>query len=217
MSSRSGSVARTKSTVHKDSSSRSVSRRASRDSTDTFGIRGAGASWQASFGMALNERDLLFSVRREPVAWRLVFQVAHDVFDKGFTVEEIAEKPDPNWSREVSKVLDDLNAKAVYTQMSVFERLFGWAIAAVTYLDWGQSVSEPVSNPKEIRIVYYQTSPCRSVAWSARCRFGLAQQRIGEVLRCFITAVLSLARSARSSLSCAERSSVALSFTTIRL
>jgi len=80
MSSRSGSVARTKSAVHKDSSSRSVSRRAGRDSTDTFGIRGAGASWQASFGMALNERDLLFSVRREPVAWRLVFQVAHMAF-----------------------------------------------------------------------------------------------------------------------------------------
>jgi len=80
MSSRSGSVARTKSAVHKDSSSRSVSRRAGRDSTDTFGIRGAGASWQASFGMALNERDLLFAVRREPVAWRLVFQVAHMAF-----------------------------------------------------------------------------------------------------------------------------------------
>jgi len=126
-------------------------RRANRDLPDTFGIRGAGASWQASFGMALNERDLLFSVRREPVAWRVVFQVAHDIFDKGFTVEEIAEKPDPNWSREVSKVLDDLNAKAVYTQMSVFERLFGWAIVAITYVDRGKDVSAPVTSPKEIR------------------------------------------------------------------
>jgi len=126
-------------------------RRASRDLSDTFGVRGAGASWQTSFGMALNERDLLVAVHREPVAWRVVFQVAHDIFDKGFTVEEIAEKPDPNWSREVSKVLDDLNAKAVYTQMSVFERLFGWAIIAMSFVDRGKDVSAPVTSPKEIR------------------------------------------------------------------
>jgi hypothetical protein len=122
-----------------------------RDLVDQYGVRGAGASWQADFGMALNERDLLFAVKREPVAWRVVFQVAHDIFDKGFTVEEIAEKPDPNWSREVSKVLDDLNAKSVYTQMSVFERLFGWAIVAITYVDRGKDVSAPVTSPKEIR------------------------------------------------------------------
>jgi hypothetical protein len=30
--------------------------------------------------MALNERDLLFAVKREPVAWRLVFQAAHMAF-----------------------------------------------------------------------------------------------------------------------------------------
>ena len=118
---------------------------------DTYGIRGAGASWQADFGMALNERDLLFSVRREPVAWRLVFGVAHDVWDKGFTVEEIAEKPDPKWSREVSQVLDGLNAKAGFTQMTVFERLFGWSILAKTYVDRGKDVSAPVTSPKEIR------------------------------------------------------------------
>jgi hypothetical protein len=126
-------------------------RRANRDLSDTFGVRGAGATWQASFGMALNERDLLFAVRREPVAWRLVFGVAHDIWDKGFTVEEVAEKPDLNWSREVSKVLDDLNAKANFTQMSIFERLFGWSIVAITYVDRGTNVSAPVTSPKEIR------------------------------------------------------------------
>jgi hypothetical protein len=39
-------------------------RREEKDSTDTLGVRGAGASWQADFGMALNEADLFFSVRR---------------------------------------------------------------------------------------------------------------------------------------------------------
>ena len=42
-------------------------RKERKDSADTFGVRGAGAaSWQARFGMGLNEQDLLFAVRREP-------------------------------------------------------------------------------------------------------------------------------------------------------
>lgn len=123
-----------------------------RDSADdTFGVRGAGATWQADFGMPLNEADLLFSVRREPIGKRNVFTVAHDIFDKFFKVEEVAEKPNPEWSREVSKVLDDLNAKAVLTQMTVFERLFGWAIIALTYVDRGKDVAMPLQDPKEIR------------------------------------------------------------------
>lgn len=80
--------------MHPDNASKENSiRRIGKDSSDTFGVRGAGASWQASFGMALNEADLLFSVRREPVANRIVFQVAHDVFDNWFRVEEVSEKP----------------------------------------------------------------------------------------------------------------------------
>jgi hypothetical protein len=123
-----------------------------RDSADdTFGVRGAGATWQADFGMPLNEADLLFAVRREPIGKRNVFTVAHDIFDKFFKVEEVAEKPNPEWSREVSKVLDDLNAKAVLTQMTVFERLFGWAIIALTYVDRGKDVAMPLQDPKEIR------------------------------------------------------------------
>jgi hypothetical protein len=35
-------------------------RREEKDSADTLGVRGAGATWQADFGMALNEADLLF-------------------------------------------------------------------------------------------------------------------------------------------------------------
>jgi phage-related protein (TIGR01555 family) len=127
------------------------SRRARKDVSDTFGIRGAGASWQADFGMPLNEKDLLFAVRREPVANRMVFKVAHDIFAKGFVIEEVAEKPEPKWSREVSKVLDGLNAKARLTQMVVYERLFGWAILAMTYVDYGKDLSAPVQGGKEIR------------------------------------------------------------------
>jgi phage-related protein (TIGR01555 family) len=100
--------------------------------------------------MALNERDLLFSVRREPVANRIVFQVAHDVFDNWFRVEEVADKPDPKFDDEVQRVLGELDAKAVFTEMAVYERLFGWAIIALTYLDYGKDPAKPVVNPKGI-------------------------------------------------------------------
>ena len=129
--------------------------------TDTYGVRGAGATWQARFGMPLNERDLLFSVRREPVAKRTVFDVAHDIFAKGFTVEEVSEKPDPEWSREVAKVLDDLNARACFTRLELFERLFGWSVLALTYVDYGKDASKPLKNPREIReLVPYSSFNC---------------------------------------------------------
>jgi hypothetical protein len=127
-------------------------RKARLDSADTFGVRGAGAStWQAKFGMQLNEQDLLFAVRREPIAKRTVFDVAHDIFSKGFTVEEASEEPDPNWTREVSKVLDGLNARANLTRLLVYERLFGWAILALTYVDYGDGAGSPLEGPREIR------------------------------------------------------------------
>ncbi len=101
--------------------------------------------------MALNEADLLFAAKREPVVKRAVIDVADDIFAKGFTVEEVAEKPNPDWSREVSRVLDGLNSKAVLTRLIVFERLFGWAILALTYADFGEDAGEPLQSPREIR------------------------------------------------------------------
>jgi hypothetical protein len=130
-------------------------------STDTYGFRGAGVTWQAKFGMALNEADLLFSVRREPIAKRIVLDVPYDMFSKGFTVEEAAEKPDPAWSREVAKVLDDLNAKAVLRQLFIYERLFGWSALALTYVDYGSDPSQPLEGAKEIReLVPYSSLNC---------------------------------------------------------
>jgi hypothetical protein len=157
--------------------------------------------------MALNEQDLLFAVRREPIAHRVVFKVAHDIFGKGFTVEEAAEKPNPAWTREVSKVLDGLNVKAALTQLVVYERLFGWAILAKTYVDYGEDASKPVVDPREVREVLPYGS-CSGVQasdedkddaagmvcqFSARCAVlvltGMASLFKGgsELTRCWIT------------------------------
>lgn len=62
------------------------------DTTETIGIRGAGAQNQADFGAPINDVDLLFAVKREPVAHRIVFMVAHDIFDNWFSVDVVGEK-----------------------------------------------------------------------------------------------------------------------------
>ena len=125
-------------------------------STESVGIRGAGGASQADFGEPINEEDLLFAVQREPVAYRIVFQAAHDIFDNWFKVEDVAEKPDPHFDKQVQIVLGKLNAKSVFTQMAVFERLLGWSIIVQGYADHGTTLEAPVESPQEIRdIVAY--------------------------------------------------------------
>ena len=55
--------------------------------------------------------EIVFAAMREPVAKRVVVDVAFDMLTKGFTVEEEAEKPNSKWSRQVSRVLDELDTK----------------------------------------------------------------------------------------------------------
>jgi hypothetical protein len=108
--------------------------------------------------MPLDEADLLFAARRDSVGNRVVFQFAHDVFDNWFEVEELSEKPDPKFNEAVQGVLEALDAKAVFTQMAVFERVFGWAIIALTYVDYGADISRPVESPRQIRdLIPYST------------------------------------------------------------
>lgn len=155
-------LAKRKRSLSKDSAATSKKKlRARKDVADTYGVRGTGGSWQANFGMPLDDLDLLFAVLREPVASRTVFQVAHDIFDKGFTIEEVSEKPNPDWSREVTKVLDEVNAKAVLTQAVIYERLFGWSILAYTYVDYGKEPSRQLESPREIReLLAYSKLEC---------------------------------------------------------
>jgi len=115
-----------------------------------MGIRGAGALSQADFGQPVNSEDLLFAVQREPVAYRIVFQVAHDIFDNWFKVEDVAEKPNPNFDKQVQTVLSQLNAKSVFSQMAVFERLFGWSIIVQGFADHGETLEAPVEGPQLI-------------------------------------------------------------------
>jgi phage-related protein (TIGR01555 family) len=120
------------------------------DATETIGIRGAGARSQADFGTPISGTDLLFAVKREPVAHRIVFMVAHDIFDNWFSIDVAGEKPDTRFNDQIQGVLEDLDAKAVFTEMAVYERLFGEAIVVVGFSDYGKDLSKPVKNPQTI-------------------------------------------------------------------
>lgn len=105
---------------------------------------------EVRFGSPVNMDEIVFAARREPVAKRVVVDVAFDVMAKGFTVEEEAETPRPEWTRQVSKVLDTLDVKAKLRELVLFERLYGWAALGLSYKDNAQSPSEAVLNPAEI-------------------------------------------------------------------
>jgi len=128
-----------------------LTRRSAKDTDSGLGIRGAGASSQADFGEPISEEDLLFAVKREPMANRNVFQVSHDVFDKWFEAVEVGKKPDPAFDKAVQKALSSLNAKAVFTQAAIYERLFGWSIIVLGFVDYAGELREPVKRPQEIR------------------------------------------------------------------
>ena len=114
------------------------------------GIRGAGATSKADFGDPITNVDLLFAVKREPVAHRIVFTVAHDIFDNWFKVDVAGEKKEARFDDQIQGLFDDLDAKAVFTEMAVYERLFGEAIIVVGFSDYGKDLSKPVKDPQSV-------------------------------------------------------------------
>jgi len=105
----------------------------------------------AEFGQPLTYDNITFAIKREPVAHRIVFAVAHDIFDNWFEVEPLEEGIDKEkFNEAVQKVLLLLNAKDVFTQAAVFERAYGWSIIVLGYQDKGVTLKDPVLMPEKI-------------------------------------------------------------------
>ena len=105
----------------------------------------------AEFGQPITHQNITFAVKREPIAYLLTFQVAHDIFDKWFEVEPLEEGVDKEeFNEEAQKVLLELNAKDVFTQAAVFERAYGWSIVALGYRDKASSLKDPLDTPEKI-------------------------------------------------------------------
>ena len=109
-----------------------------------------GSTENVSFGSPINMSQIVFAAMREPVAKRVVVDVAFDMMAKGFSVEEEAEEPNPEWSRQVSRVLDELDTKEKLRGLIIFERLYGWAALGLSLIDYGVDPSKPVQNPRKV-------------------------------------------------------------------
>ena len=105
----------------------------------------------AEFGQPITNDDITKALRRVPIAHRIVFAVAHDIFDNWFDVEPLEESVDEEkFNEAVQKVLLLLNAKDVFTQAAVFERAYGWSIIVISYKDKAVTLKDPVFAPEKI-------------------------------------------------------------------
>ena len=105
----------------------------------------------AEFGQTITDANITFALKREPVANRIVFAVAHDIFDNWFEVEPLEESVDEEkFNEAVQKVLLLLNAKDVLTQVATFERAYGWSILVIGYQDKAPTLKTAVLLPEKI-------------------------------------------------------------------
>jgi hypothetical protein len=60
----------------------------------------------AEFGQPLTYENITFAIKREPVAHRIVFAVAHDIFDNWFKAEPLEEGVDKEkFNEQVQKIV----------------------------------------------------------------------------------------------------------------
>lgn len=120
-------------------------------------IPGAGgtSAGGGEYGATITDDARTFAVTREPVAHRVVFTVAHDIFDNWFELElegdETGEKS-KKFDKAVQEKLNILKAKQELALMSVYERAYGWAILVLGYEQSGDfDLSDPLGQPTGLR------------------------------------------------------------------
>lgn len=99
------------------------------------------------FGAKMLDSELVFAVEREPAAFRIVFGVAKDVFDNGFSIEEIVEgnaQPDEKLDSDFQAEYERLNGKANFTRLLAFARWLGWSVLLCGFDDLADSLEEPL-------------------------------------------------------------------------
>jgi len=114
----------------------------------------SGTGGGGEYGSEITDDLRTFAITREPVAYRVVFTVAHDIFDNWFTLKlEGDEKGEESklFDKQIQNELTRLHAKEELSRMSVFERAYGWAIIVLGYEDSTESLAEPVKGNKALR------------------------------------------------------------------
>lgn len=103
----------------------------------------------ATFGEEFDDDQILYAIKREPVAFKAVFHIAHDMFDKWFEVEDPKkEGKDEKLDENVQNELTTIKTKPVFTQAAVYERAFGWSIIVIGFDDAGETLADEVKGAK---------------------------------------------------------------------
>jgi phage-related protein (TIGR01555 family) len=109
----------------------------------------------AMFGEKITPQALQFAVRREPIAKRLVIDIAEDIFDKWFEVHPVGlvdEEPESQktLNHQVQAKLQALNARTAFIQATKFEREYGWSILVIGYKDQAAQLQDPLVSASDI-------------------------------------------------------------------
>jgi hypothetical protein len=118
-------------TISQDALSRLAS-----DQGGSIRVSRAGTSQGTGFGDSITDSDREWAVTREPVAHRVTYMVADDVFDKWFTVDDPkTEGGDPDLDRKIQTELRRLEAQSVLSNALALERTYGWSLLIGAFSD----------------------------------------------------------------------------------
>lgn len=118
------------------------------------GISQAYTGGGGEFGAQIIDEDRTFAIIREPIAHRVVFTVAHDIFDNWFELKIIGDEKgekSKQFDANIQKQLELLKAKRELTLMSVFERTYGWAVLVLGYEDEAKTLRGQLKNASSIQ------------------------------------------------------------------
>jgi phage-related protein (TIGR01555 family) len=109
--------------------------------------RTAQANTSVLFDGVIDDSELLYGAKREPIATRIISGVAEDVFSKWFKIIDLKDPTNRDLDKTVQAELERLDAKQHLIRMAVLERLYGYAVLVIGFRDSAQTLAEPVDNP----------------------------------------------------------------------
>ena len=105
------------------------------------------------------DSELLYGVKREPLANRIVVGVAEDVFNKWFKIVNIDKPDDVDLDKQVQADLELLEAKQHLTRLAILERLYGWSVLVLGYQDSAEDLQTSVKNPSSLDTLQVYSKP----------------------------------------------------------
>lgn len=111
------------------------------------------------FDGSIADSELLYGVKREPVANRIVVGVAEDVFNKWFKIINIDKPDDIDLDKQIQADLERLEAKQHLTRLAILERLYGYSILVLGYQDSAETLETSVKNPSSLETLQVYSKP----------------------------------------------------------